>query len=93
MGMGIKLDVEFLFDDSGGFVLLLVVDIEADGDVGVQAQPLLQHLTDPDDGVVVGGVSQPDCDLVSPLADIDHSSVDLGTEQDGSNVRTTNNHH
>ena len=59
-------------------VLLLVVDIEANGGVGIQTKSLLQHLTNPQNGLVVGGVSEPDSDLVSPLTDIDHGAIDLG---------------
>ena len=78
-GSLVESHVEFLLDHRGGLILLLVVDIEANGDVGIQTEPLLQHLPDPQDGLVMGSIRKPDCDLVSPLTDIDNSSVDLST--------------
>ena len=61
----------------GWLVLLLVVDIEANGGVGIDPEPLLDHLADPHDGLVVGGVREPDSQLVSPAPDVDHGTVDL----------------
>ena len=71
--------MEFLLHHCGRLVLLLVVDVEANGDVGVKPEPLLQHLPDPEDGLVVRGVREPHCDLVSPLTDIDHGAINLRT--------------
>ena len=47
--MVVELHVEFLLDDSCGLVLLLVMDVEANGGVGIQAESLLQHLANPQD--------------------------------------------
>ena len=69
--------MEFLLHYCGRLVLLLMVDVEANGDVGVQPEPLLQHFPDPEDRLMVGGVREPHCDLVSPLTDIDHGAIDL----------------
>ena len=86
-----KLHVEFLLDDRGWLVLLLVVDVEAHGGGGVQAESLLQHLPNPHDGLEVGSISEPHCDLVSPLADIDHSTIHLrtGSFHENDNTNTT----
>ena len=77
-GSLVESHVEFLLDHRGGLILLLVVDIEANGGVGIQAKSLLQLLPNPQDRLMVGGVSEPDRNLVSPLADIDHGAIDLG---------------
>ena len=59
---------EFLLVGIGrdGLVLLLVVDVEADGRVGINAEPLLDHPPNPHDGLLVGGIRQPHGQLVSP---------------------------
>ena len=76
-GMVRALDLEPLLVAAGWLVLLLVVDMESEGSVGVSAEPLLQHLPDPHDGLDVGSISEPDCDLVSSLTDIDHGTIHL----------------
>ena len=55
----LELHGEFLFVyvGSGGLVLLLVVNIEADGGVGINLEPVLDHLPNPQDGLGVCGVS------------------------------------
>ena len=54
-----------------------MVDVEANGGVGVDAEPLLDHPPNPHDGLVVSGVSQPHGQLVRPAPDVDHGTVDL----------------
>ena len=53
------LDLEPLLVGAGWLALLLVVDMEAEGIVGFNAEPLLQHLPDPHDRLSVRGVGQP----------------------------------
>ena len=57
--------------------LLLLVNVEADLVPGVDAEPLLEHLPDAEDGVRLRGVGQPDCQLVALGADVHHSTVHL----------------
>ena len=59
MAMVRALDLEPLLVGAGWLVLLLVVDMEAKGNVGFNAEPLLQHLPDPHDRLSVRGVGQP----------------------------------
>ena len=54
-----------------------MVDVEADGGVGINAESLLDHPPNPHDGLVVSGVCQPHGQLVRPAPDVDHGTVDL----------------
>ena len=53
------------------------MNVEADLVPGVDAEPLLEHLPDAEDGVWLRGVGQPDCQLVALGADVHHSTVHL----------------
>ena len=53
------------------------MNVEADLVPGVDAEPLLEHLPDAEDGVRLRGVGQPDCQLVALGADVHHSTVHL----------------
>ena len=57
--------------------LLLVVDVEADGLVGVDAKPLLDHLAYPCDPVRLARVGEPDRQLVALGSNIHHRAVHL----------------
>lgn len=57
--------------------LFLVVDVEADGLVGVDAEPLLDHLPYPRDPVGLTSVCKPNCKLVSLGSNIHHCTVHL----------------
>lgn len=71
------LDVKLLLLERARLGLFLVMDVEADPLSGVDAQPFLQHLADPDDAVAVGGVRQPDGKLVALPSHVYHGSVNL----------------
>jgi hypothetical protein len=72
-----QLNVEFLLLHGAALQLLLLVDVEADPFPGIDAEPLLEHLPDAKDRVGLGGVGQPDRQLVTFCADIHHSTVHL----------------
>ena len=73
-----RLHVEATFlDTAAGSGLLLIVNVEANLNLGINVEPLLDHLAYPDDGVCLGSISQPNCKLVSFASHIDYSSIHL----------------
>ena len=59
-GMVVTLDVKLLLLHGPALLgLLFVVNVEADPFAGIDAQPLFQHLSDPEYAVGLGGVGQP----------------------------------
>ena len=73
-----RLHVKSTFlDTAAGSGLLLIVNVETNLDLRINVESFLDHLSYPDDGVCLGGISQPDCKLVSFAPHIDYSSVHL----------------
>ena len=60
--------------------LLLVVNVEANLNVWINVESLLDHLSYPENGVWLRSISQPDCKLVSLASNIDYSTIHLGEE-------------
>lgn len=77
---GSRLHEPLLFGGCPGPRLLLAVDVEPDGLVGVDVESLLDHLPYSSDGVWLGGVRQPNGQLVSFTSHIDHCTVNLRKE-------------
>ena len=75
-----QLHEELLLGGAAGPRLLLIVDVEADGLLGVDAEPLLDHLPYPKYGVWLRGVGQPHGELVTLPPHVNHSSVHLNNQ-------------